>query len=166
MLAQLEAYSRQYGTRFAYPILTNIYGPEDRFDAVHGHVVPSLVAKFHAAASSGGAVQVWGTGKAERDFLYAEDAAEALIAIAASVEGAINIATGTIVPIRAIVEALSEISGVKDVAWDSSKPDGQLERSYDVSKLRDLGFVPKTAIRDGLRKTFEWYSAHYPEVRR
>jgi GDP-L-fucose synthase len=165
MLAQLEAYARQYGTRFAYPILTNIYGPDDRFDPVYGHVVPSLVAKFHAAAASGGAVQVWGTGRAERDFIYADDAAGALVEIAASVDGPINVATGTIVPIRAIVDALSEISGVRDVVWDSSKPDGQLERSYDVSKLRDLGFVPKTAIEDGLRKTFEWYSAHYPEVR-
>lgn len=166
MLAQLEAYSQQYGMRFAYPILTNIYGPHDRFDVVHGHVVPSLVAKFHAAAQSGGEVTVWGTGRAERDFIYADDAAAALIKIKNEFEGPINVATGNVVPIRSIVEILAEISGVERVSWDTSKPDGQLERSYDVTHLRNLGFAPRQSIASGLRKTYDWYAHNYPDVRR
>ena len=166
MLAQLEAYQAQYGFSFVYPIMTNIYGPHDRFDPVHGHVVPSLVAKFHAAATNGGHVDVWGTGRAERDFIYAGDAAQALIRAADAGEGPINVATGSTVPIRRIVEILAEHSGVADVRWDSTKPDGQLERSYDVSKLADLGFKPSTSIEEGLRKTYDWYSTNFPCVRR
>ena len=166
MLAQLEAYAAEYGLRFAYPILTNIYGPHDRFDIVHGHVIPSLIAKFHAAATSGGSVTVWGTGRAMRDFLYADDAALALVRIAEGFDGPINVATGDVVPIRAVVDALSQISGVSDVHWDSTKPDGQLERLYDVSKLEALGFAPQMPIRDGLRRTYDWYAANFPEVRR
>ena len=165
MLAQLEAYAKQYGLRFAYPIMTNIYGPHDRFDQAHGHVVPSLVAKFHHAVQSGGGVDVWGTGRAERDFLYADDAADALIRIGAGFEGPINVATGDTVPIRRVVEILSAESGVTDVRWDGTKPDGQLERSYDVAKLRALGFVPRTSIEEGLAHTLAWYTERYPDVR-
>lgn len=165
MLAQLEAYAKQYGVCFAYPILTNIYGPHDRFDVAHGHVVPSLVAKFYMAAASGSPVSVWGTGRAQRDFIFADDAADALVTIAESCEGPINVATGQVVAIRSIVEMLSEISGVTDVRWDSSKPDGQLERFYDVSKLTDLGFTPKVSLREGLERTYNWYAQNYPDVR-
>ncbi|KAJ8138669.1 hypothetical protein OY671_008118, partial [Metschnikowia pulcherrima] len=131
MSAQLEAYEAQYGMAFAYPIMTNIYGPHDRFDPVYGHVVPSSVAKFHEAARSGTHVDVWGTGRAERDFIFADDAAAASLCIARSGFGPINVATGATIPIRRVVEILSDHSGVRDVRWDSSKPDGQLERSYD-----------------------------------
>lgn len=166
MLAQLEAYQAQYGMAFAYPIMTNIYGPHDRFDSVHGHVIPSLVSKFYAAAQSGGHVDVWGTGKAERDFIYADDAAQALLAVARSGEGPINIATGNTVPIRRVVEILAAHSGVSDVRWDTNKPDGQLERSYDVSHLARLGVHSSTTIEEGLRKTYDWYAANFTDVRR
>lgn len=166
MLAQLEAYEAQYGMAFAYPIMTNIYGPHDRFDPVYGHVVPSLVAKFHDAARSGRHVDVWGTGRAERDFIFADDAAAALLCIARSGFGPINVATGATIPIRRVVEILSDHSGVRDVRWDSSKPDGQLERSYDVSRLDDLGFSTSTSIQDGLLRTFDWYSANFEQARR
>ena len=166
MLAQLDAYAKQYQLRFEYPIMTNIYGPHDRFDPVHGHVVPSLVAKFFEAKQSGGAVDVWGTGRAERDFLYADDAAEALIKIGATFEGPINVATGRTVPIRRVVEILSADSGVENVRWDSTKPDGQLERSYNVEKLDSLGFVPRVTLQEGLDRTFQWFATHYPDVRR
>lgn len=166
MLAQLEAYQSQYGMTFAYPIMTNIYGPHDRFDAVHGHVVPSLVTKFHMAAQSGSHVDVWGTGIAERDFIYADDAARALVTIAQYGNGPINVATGETVSIRHVVEVLSEHSGVSDVRWDANKPDGQLDRSYDVSKLVELGFAPRVSVADGLRATYEWYVANVAHVRR
>ncbi len=165
MLAQLQAYAAQHGLRFAYPILTNIYGPEDRFDQIYGHVVPSLVAKFHAAKQSGGSVQVWGTGRAERDFLYGEDAAHALVRIAKDIEGPVNVATGKTVRIADVVELLAQHSGVDNVQWDATKPDGQLERSYDVSRLASIGFEARTSIAAGLAQTYDWYAKAFPDVR-
>lgn len=166
MLAQLEAFKAQYGLRFAYPILTNIYGPHDRFDSDHGHVIPSLVSKFFQSSRTGAPVSVWGTGVAERDFLYSEDAARALMLVAADHDGPINIASGKTVPIRTAVERLSAHSGVSDIRWDTTKPDGQLERSYDVSKIHALGFEPATSLAEGLAKTYDWYAEVYPDIRR
>lgn len=165
MLAQAEAYRAQYGIDFVYGILTNLYGPGDRFDVENGHVVPSLVAKFHAAAREGGTVPVWGRGRARRDFLYVEDAAAALVHLAEHGQGRINIASGTTVPIARVVEILSAVSGVTDITWEHDKPEGQLDRSYDVTRLHDSGFAPTCSLEDGLRATYEWYDAHYPYLR-
>lgn len=166
MLAQLEAYEAQHGLSFVYGILTNLYGPRDRFDIENGHVIPSLVTKFHAAALRGGAVEVWGRGRAERDFLYVDDAAEALLHLAATQTGAFNIASGTSVPIARVVEILSQVSGVDRVEWQPDRPEGQLERSYDVNRLHAIGFEPRHSLEDGLRLTYEWYAANHADVRR
>ena len=165
MLAQLEAYSAQHGLRFAYPIMTNIYGPHDRFDPVYGHVIPSLVAKFHKAKQTGEVVDIWGTGKAERDFIFSRDAARALVAIGESFEGPINVATGATVRIREVVDILQAHSGVSNVEWDANKPDGQLLRNYDVSRLAGIGFTPEVSLEQGLMETFDWYESAYPDVR-
>ena len=165
MLAQLEAASSQYGLQFAYPIMTNIYGPHDRFDMVNGHVVPSLIAKFHAAAQSGGEVTVWGTGVAERDFMMSTDAARALVLVAERHSGPINVATGTTVRIRDLVDSLGRHAKVDAIAWDSTKPDGQVMRRYDVSKLFGLGFRPEVGLAEGVARTYDWYSAAFPGVR-
>lgn len=166
MLAQLEAYQKQHGTEFCYPIMTNIYGPEDRFDPQFGHVVPSLISKFHTAASTGSAVEVWGSGRAERDFVYSDDAARALVLLGDKYRGPINVATGATTKIRTIVNTLSQISGVTNIRWNTDKPDGQLERSYDVSKLTDLGFKPETSLDSGLAQTYEWYCKNLNRLRR
>ena len=165
MLAQLRSYHLQYDFKYSYAILTNLYGPGDRFDTKHGHVIPSLVANFYEASKNGNGVSVWGTGAAKRDFLYADDAARALIAIEQGAVGVYNVATGTTVAIRDAVEFLKEITGVANVNWDSTKPDGQLDRSYDVSRLATLGFKPQFSLRDGLAETYKWYSENYPNVR-
>lgn len=165
MLAQLEAYHAQYGMNFAYAIMTNIYGPNDRFDAKYGHVVPSLVSKFFASARSGNPVQIWGTGRAERDFIFSEDAAAALALVGEKFKGPLNIATGQIESIRRLVENLQKISGVTDVEWDETKPDGQLLRRYDVQPLFDLGFRPANTLRSGLEKTYNWYASNSEHAR-
>jgi GDP-L-fucose synthase len=165
MLAQLEAYQSQYGLSFAYPIMTNIYGPHDRFDPVNGHVIPSLVAKFHAAAREGGTVSVWGSGRAQRDFIYSDDAARALLLIGEKHEGPINVATGEAVPIRSVVEALQKHSGVDQVIWDATKPDGQMLRDYNVSRLAALGFRPEVTLQAGLEQTYDWFADNFPAVR-
>ena len=165
MLAHLEACKAQYGLDFLYPIVTNLFGPHDRFDEVHGHVVPSLISKFYRASHTGAEVRVWGTGAAHRDFMLGSDAAAAIVLASRTKSGQVNIATGQTVPVRAVVEALSEITGVTNVVWDPSKPDGQLDRTYDVSHLRELGFRPRLSLKESLRLTYEWYAASYPDVR-
>jgi len=165
MLAHLESCRRQYGLEYAYALMTNIYGPNDRFDVENGHVVPSLIAKFHEAKRTGKPISVWGSGIAKRDFVYSADAAQSLIAIAERGSGVINVASGTTIPIRGLVEILQEVSGVDDVRWDKSRPDGQLDRSYDTSRLLALGVKPFRTLREGLEATYRWYGDHYPDVR-
>lgn len=166
MLAHLEACKAQYGLDFLYSIVTNLFGPHDRFDEIHGHVVPSLVSKFYRAAATGSGVQVWGTGGARRDFMFAADAAAAIVLASRTKSGPVNIATGETVAIRNVVDALSEITGITDIVWDPTKPDGQMDRTYDVSHLRELGFRPRLDLTQALRETYEWYVANYPNVRR
>lgn len=159
MLAQLEAYHAQYGLDFAFCISTNLYGPYDKFDEQWGHVIPSLISKFHRASREGGNVSVWGTGKARRDFLFGADAAYAVRLIGENFTGPINLATGHSQTIRDTVELISKISGLRgEVLWDTSKPDGQNLRQYDVSKLAELGFVPRHSLEEGLQKTYQWFA--------
>ena len=167
MLAQLQAYYDQYGLDYAFCISTNLYGPHDRFDEHHGHVLPSLISKFYRAAKFGGAVTVWGSGSPRRDFLYCKDAASALRLIGEDYTGAINMATGTNVSIREIAELIGLIAGSEiEIRWDASKPDGQRLRDYDCSKLRALGFLPKYDLEAGLEETYRWYAENFEKARR
>lgn len=166
MLTQLSAYHQQYGLEFVFPICGNLYGPGDLFNVDYGHVIPSLVAKFHTAQQLGEPVSVWGTGVAVRDFSYVEDAANAIIAAHKLLTGPVNIASGNVHQIRDIVEILDELTGSSiEIKWDSSKPDGQGRRFYNLDKLASIGFAPKFSLRDGLATTWNWYKANYPDVR-
>ena len=165
MLAQLNAYKVQYGISYAYAILTNLYGPNDRFDIENGHVIPSLIAKFHTARREGTPVKVWGTGRARRDFMFIDDAADAMLRLAEVAEGPVNVATGITLPIARVVEILSGLSGVTDIIWESDKPEGQLDRSYDVSRLRAAGYEARFTLEEGLKQTWDWYAAHWPDLR-
>jgi GDP-L-fucose synthase len=158
MLAHLEAYRQQYGLDFAYCILTNTFGPHDTFDEQRGHVMPSLISKFHRAANEGGAVTVWGTGAPTRDFLYVKDAARAIRLAGVGHSGPINVASGAAVSIRDVVEVIGTVSGhAGEVRWDASKPDGQPARGYDVSRLRALGFQPAYDLVAAVAETYAWY---------
>lgn len=167
MLAHLEAYKGQYGLDFGYLICTNLYGPGDRFDEVYGHVVPSLISRFHRAKTEGlPSITIWGDGAPTRDFLYAGDAAAAFIKVAEQGSGAYNTATGRSAPIRALVETLAEVSGYDGrIDWDITKPKGQLVRAYDVARLTGLGWEAQTSLAQGLRKTYDWYDANLASVR-
>jgi GDP-L-fucose synthase len=167
MLAQLDAYRDQYGMDFAYCVSTNLFGPYDKFDEQHGHVIPSLLSKFHRAAHEGGKITVWGTGSPRRDFLYSKDAAAAIRLIGDRFTGPINLATGSTVSIAEVVGLINGVSGFKgEVAWDRSKPDGQKLRDYDVSKLRQLGFKPEYDLRRALEETYAWLVKHAATARR
>ncbi|MFA5394434.1 MAG: NAD-dependent epimerase/dehydratase family protein [Methanogenium sp.] len=155
-LAQLIANKNQYGMDYAYAISGNLYGEFDKFDVEKGHVIPSLIAKFCTAKTLNKPVIVWGTGIAVRDFSYSGDTARALVYLMNQGDGPINIGSGFLHPIKDIVDILSVYTQT-DVIWDSSKPDGQLERYYDLSKLHSLGFLPTTDLKEGLKKTLLWY---------
>ena len=165
MLAHLSAAQRQYGLRFAFVVSGNLYGPKDNFNMEEGHVIPSLVAKFHAARQEGTVATVWGSGAAIRDFTYSDDAAEALLYILMRADGAINLGTGFRHSIAEIAHELGIIAGVP-VQWDSSKPDGQLERYYDLTQLSATGFQPSVTLPEGLRRTYSWYANNFRDARK
>jgi GDP-L-fucose synthase len=166
MLAQLEMYRDQYGMDYACAISTNLFGPNDRFDELNGHVVPSLISKFHRAVRSEGTVVAWGSGTPTRDFLYSEDAAAALVILLARGHGAYNLASGTHVTIRTLVETIATVSGYDgDITWDPSKPDGQSSRSFNIERLTDLGWRPDTSLEEALRQTFDWYATNASTAR-
>ena len=167
MLAQLEAYRGQWGLDFAYCVSTNLFGPGDNFDELHGHVIPSLISKFHRAARTGETVSVWGSGTPQRDFLYVKDAARAMRLIGKAFTGPINMASGSTVSIRETVDLIAEAASYHgEVRWDAAKPDGQKLRAYDVSGLTALGFRPRWTLRDALAETFAWFEANSEAARR
>ena len=165
MLAQLNAAKEQYGLCSAFVISGNLYGPHDGFNIEEGHVIPSLVAKFHTAKQNGTSVKVWGSGVAIRDFSYADDTASALISILRNIEGAVNMGSGMRHPIRDIVDALHALTGVP-VEWDSAKPDGQLVRFYNLDRLMATGFTARVALADGIQSTYEWYEQNWETARK
>ena len=166
MLAMLRAYQKQFSMDYGFVVATNMYGPGDRFDVKYGHVVPSLVAKFHAAEASSQEVEVWGDGSPTRDFLFSDDAAAGLIAIMERGEGLYNLASGTSVPIASLVaEVAKAFPGVR-FRWDPTRPLGQLRRSYDIARISSLGFAPKVSLAQGVAKTASWYRANAADARR
>lgn len=167
MLAQLEAYEREYGLAYAYLICTNLYGPGDRFNEQYGHVIPALIKRFYNARTGAlDSIDVWGDGSPIRDFLYADDAARGFVIAALRGGGALNLATGVTVTIRQLVEWLTEVSGYRGtVRWDETRPKGQLKRSYDVRRIRALGWRPAVGLREGLRRTYDWYAEHHDRAR-
>lgn len=163
-LAMLEAYEFDHGLEWAYVVSCNLFGPRDKFDTEFGHVVPSLVAKFHRAKETGGMVSVWGDGSAQRDFLYVKDCAAAVHRIMEAGRGPVNIGSGTVYRIRDIVETLARVAGMEDrVEWDATKPNGQDYRAYDLSRLGALGFSPAYTLEEGLRETWDWYGRKHGE---
>jgi len=157
MLAMLEAYEESYGLKWAYIISCNLFGPRDKFDTHGGHVVPSLIKKFYDAKKFSTPVSIWGDGSSKRDFLYIEDVAVASELIMRLHEGPLNIGSGQVFSIREIVENIAAVADYKNIVWDSSMPNGQDYRGYDLTNLNRLGFKPQYSILDGVRKTWEWY---------
>jgi GDP-L-fucose synthase len=167
MLAQLNAYRESYGLNFAFVISGNLYGPQDKFDIHHGHVIPALVRKFYEAKKNKTPVMVWGDGSARRDFLFSEDVARALIIIMEKVDGVVNMGSNTINSIKDIVNVLAQHTTQEDqVKWDASKPNGQEYRAYDLKKLFNAGFSPNMALADGVRLTYDWYVSNVDAARK
>jgi len=163
LLVQSQAYRAQYGFNSIYLLPANLYGPEDNFDPEYSHVIPSLIRKaFEARREGRDRIVVWGTGKATREFLYVEDAAEAIVLAAEKYDGPepVNIGSGFEISIRELAELICELVGFEgEIEWDTSKPDGQPRRRLDTSRAREyFGFQAKTPLRDGLERTIRWYA--------
>ncbi len=172
MLAvQGQAYHRQYGLKSIHVILTNLYGPGDSYNPDRSHVVAALVRKFvEAEQAKAPSVEVWGTGKPIREFLYVEDCADAILLAAERYEDVtmpLNIGTGVGTSIRELTEAVHALSGYSGkVVWNADKPDGAAKKVLDVERMKQAldGWTPPTDLRSGLAKTIAWYRAHKTEA--
>ena len=163
-LKMCEAYNRQYGTNYIAVMPTNLYGIGDNFDLANSHVLPALLRKFHEAKLEGrSCVEVWGTGTPLREFLFADDLADACVFLmervdADDLQGFVNIGTGQELTISELAEMIKTIVGYEgDIRFDSSKPDGTPRKLLDVSRMEALGWKAATPLEIGIRMTYEWY---------
>ena len=163
LLVQSQAYRQQYGFNSIFLLPVNLYGPGDNFDPETSHVIPALIKKCVDAIKTGASeITVWGTGKATREFLYVEDAAEAIVMASEKYNKSdpVNIGAGFEISIKDLVDMIVELTGFDGkILWDKTKPDGQPRRCLDTSRAKkEFGFVAKTDFRIGLEKTIEWDS--------
>ena len=153
-----EAYRDQYGCNFISAMPTNLYGIGDNYHPSNSHVLPALIRRFHEARENGvPAVEIWGTGTPRREFLYADDLAEACVFLMENYDEKefINIGTGEDLTIRELAELVKEIVGYKgDLLFDITKPDGTPRKLMDVSKLKDLGWKYHTGLSDGIARSY------------
>jgi len=169
LLVQAQAYRQQYGLDAIYLLPVNLYGPRDNFDPESSHVIPALIGRCIEARESGAAsITVWGTGTATREFLYVDDCAEAIIRATEVYENTtpLNIGCGRGTSIRELVDHIQKITAYDGrVFWNTSKPDGQMKKILDVSRMKEvLKWEPPTALPAGLQNTIQWYSAHKEEA--
>jgi GDP-L-fucose synthase len=162
LLVQGQAYRQQYELNFIYLLPVNLYGPRDHFDLEFGHVVPTLIKRFTKAKQDNEpSVLLWGTGNSSREFLYVEDAAEAILLATERYNGAapVNIGTGKNILIHNLATMIAERVGYTgEILYDVNRPDGQPARCLDVSKAeKEFGFTAETSFYDGLGKTIDWY---------
>lgn len=162
LLVQAQSYQKQYGFNAIFLLPVNLYGPGDNFDPQTSHVIPALIKKCLNAQKEGlKEITAWGSGKATREFLYVEDAAEAILLATEKYDKPepVNIGAGFEISIKDLVYLIVELTGFKGkILWDKTKPDGQPRRSLDVSLAKkEFGFTAKTAFREGLKKTIDWY---------
>ena len=163
LLVQSQAYRQQYGFNSIFLLPVNLYGPRDNFDLETSHVIPALIRKcLEAKKQKQDFITVWGTGQPTREFIYVEDAAEAIVLAAERYDGdmPVNIGTGEEISIKDLAELIAELTGFSgEIRWDTEKPDGQPRRCLNVEKAKDFfGFEAKVSLREGLGKTIEWYA--------
>ena len=156
-----DAYRAQYGCNFISVMPTNLYGPNDNYDLQNAHVLPTLIRKFHEAKQNGDpAVTIWGTGTPMREFLHADDLADACCFLMENYnqDGLVNIGTGEDVTITQLALLIKEVVGYEgDLIYDASKPDGTPRKLMDVSKLTNLGWKYSIELKDGLKQVYNDY---------
>ena len=164
MLVQAQAYRAQYGFNAIYLLPVNLYGPRDNFDLESSHVIPAMIRKCAEAKATGAAeIILWGDGSPTREFLYVEDAAEAIFLAAEhyNADQPVNLGSGEEISIRDLAQLITEEVGFKGrITWDTTKPNGQPRRCLDVGRAKELfGFHARHTFREGIRQTVAWYLA-------
>ncbi len=156
-----QSYNFQHGTNFISVMPTNLYGYNDNYDLNSSHVLPAMIRKFHDAKIKGQLfTELWGTGTPLREFLFADDLADACLFLMDNYDGSeiVNIGTGEDITIKDLALLIKDIVGFEgEVLFDESKPDGTPRKLLDVSKLKELGWVYKTELREGIEKTYKDY---------
>ena len=162
LLVQGQAYRREYGFNAIHPLLVNLYGPGDHFETERSHVIPALIRKcMEALGRNEPEIVCWGDGTPTREFLYVEDAAEAILLATQRYDGEepVNVGSGTEISTSELARRIAELTGFKGrIVWDASKPNGQPRRCLDTSRaFQAFGFRAKTDFIEGLRRTIQWY---------
>ena len=164
-----EAYRTQYGCDFISVMPTNLYGPNDNYDLKNSHVLPAMIRKFHEAkVSENQEVNLWGTGSPMREFLHADDLAEACVYLMENYSQPefINVGTGTDVTIKELAETVKEIVGFEgNLNWDTSKPDGTPRKLMDVSRLHAQGWKHKIELKEGIALAYQDFLEHHDSIR-
>ena len=160
-----EAYRAQYGCNFISVMPTNLYGPNDNYDLQNSHVLPAMIRKFHEAKVNGSpVVELWGTGKPMREFLHANDLAEACVYLMNTYDGEtlVNIGTGIDVTIKELAETIKETIGYTGKTnWNTDKPDGTPRKLMDVTKLNGLGWKHTIELKNGIKMVYEDFKNNY-----
>lgn len=164
-----QAYREQYGRDYVSAQPTNLYGPHDNYHLEHSHVIPALILKAHNAKLAGDAkLEVWGSGKPYREFLYVDDLADALVFLMKnySEHDHINVGTGEEVTIGDLARAVIEAVGFEgELVFDTSRPDGAPRKLMDSSRLLGLGWKPKVTLQGGLKQAYKWYLENADQAR-
>lgn len=164
-LVAARSYRDQYGLNTTVIIPGNMYGEYDNFHRLDSHVIPAMIRRYHEAKLNGAnRVGMWGTGSPQRDFVYAGDVARTIPFFIDSYDevGPVNISTGSTASIKELAETIAELVGYAgEIVWDASKPDGQMVKIFGVDRMRSLGLSCDTPIKDGLKRTIDWFSANY-----
>lgn len=168
LLVQAQAYRQQYGLNSIYLLSANLYGPGDNFDPATSHVIPALIRRFSEAVVRGDPEMVcWGDGTPTREFLYADDCAEAILLATERYNAAepVNVGSGQEISIRELAEQIGGLVGFRGrIVWDATKPNGQPRRRWDVSRAeREFGFRAQKPFAEGLRETVAWYGKNVLE---
>jgi GDP-L-fucose synthase len=156
-----QAYRRQHGCDYISAMPTNLYGPGDNFDLANSHVLPALIRKAHEAkVAAAPALTVWGTGTPMREFLHADDCADALVHIMKTYSGDehVNVGSGTDITIKDLAHLVARVVGYTgDIVFDTTKPDGTPRKLMSGDKLRALGWQPRIALEDGIAETYRHF---------
>lgn len=164
-LKMCQYFNKQYGANFISAMPTNLYGPNDKFDSNHSHVVPAIITKMKTAKKlNKPTVELWGTGTPLREFLFVDDMADACLFLMENYESNehLNIGTGKDISIQDLAELIKKIIGYQgDIVFDKSKPDGTPKKLLDISKIEKLGWKAKISLEEGLKLTYDHYMKHY-----
>ncbi|MEW5808575.1 MAG: GDP-L-fucose synthase [Actinomycetota bacterium] len=168
-ILHVQAVRRQYGLPWISAMPTNLYGPNDNFSRLGSHVLPALIRRYDEAVATGAeSVTNWGTGTPRREFLHADDMADACLHLLEHYDGPqqVNVGSGSDVTIKEIADTIAAVVGYSgETHWDTSKPDGTPQKLLDVSKLAEAGWTAKIGLREGLERTVAWYRDHVKDIR-